>query len=100
MVRDLEPGEFVHPFGDAHICSNHSEQVQTQLARTSRALPTMKINPAVSDWFTFDDFSLEGYDTCASCVHRSVSRSAGGPPSISCIFPVQIVREASTATDK
>jgi len=74
MVRDLEPGEFLHTFGDAHIYSNHSEQAQTQLARTPRALATMKINPAVSDWFTFDDFSLEEYDTCASCVQRSFSR--------------------------
>ena len=64
QVCDLEPGEFVHTLGDAHIYSNHFEQVATQLARTPKALPVMKINPEVKDLFafTFDDFSLEGYE--------------------------------------
>jgi len=68
QVCDLEVGDFVHTLGDAHIYNNHFEQVQTQLARTPRALPTMKINPAVSDLFafTFDDFTLEGYEADAS----------------------------------
>jgi thymidylate synthase len=63
QVCDLEPGDFVHTLGDAHIYSNHFEQVATQLSRTPRALPVMKINPAVTDLFsfTFDDFTLEGY---------------------------------------
>ena len=64
QVCDLERGEFVHMLGDAHIYSNHFDQVQIQLARTPRASSTMKINPAVSDLFefTFDDFTLEGYE--------------------------------------
>ena len=64
QVCDLEPGEFVHTLGDAHIYSNHFEQVATQLARTPKALPVMKINPEVKDLFafTFDDFMLEGYE--------------------------------------
>lgn len=64
QVCDLEVGDFVHTLGDAHIYSNHFEQVSTQLARTPGPLPTMKINPAVSDLFafTFDDFLLEGYE--------------------------------------
>jgi len=68
QVCDLEPGEFVHTLGDAHIYSNHFEQVATQLARTPKALPVMKINPEVKDLFayTFDDFMLEGYEADAS----------------------------------
>ena len=64
QVCDLQPGEFVHTLGDAHIYSNHFEQVGVQLARTPRALPVMKMNPDVSDLFafTFDDFLLEGYE--------------------------------------
>ena len=60
----MEPGEFVHTLGDAHIYSNHFEQVETQLARTPKALPVMKINSDVKDLFafTFDDFVLEGYE--------------------------------------
>ena len=56
--------EFVHTLGDAHIYSNHFEQVREQLSRTPRALPVMKINPDVRDLFAFgfDDFSLEGYE--------------------------------------
>ena len=64
QVCDLEPGEFVHTLGDAHVYSNHFEQVETQLARTPKALPVMKINSDVKDLFafTFDDFVLEGYE--------------------------------------
>lgn len=64
QVCDLEPGEFVWTGGDTHIYSNHFEQVKLQLSREPRALPVMKINPAVKDIFAFtiDDFTLEGYD--------------------------------------
>jgi len=64
QVTGLEPGDFVHTFGDAHIYLNHLEQVDTQLARTPRPLPTMKLDPAVRDLFAFDlpHFTLEGYD--------------------------------------
>ena len=63
QVCDLEPGEFVHTFGDVHIYSNHSEQVNLQLGRTPFPLPTMKINPAVKNIFDFkfEDFTLENY---------------------------------------
>lgn len=63
QVCDLQPGEFIHTLGDAHLYLNHLEQVETQLSRTPYALPTMKLNPAVKDLFgfTFEDFSLEGY---------------------------------------
>lgn len=64
QVTGLEPGEFVHTLGDAHIYLNHLDQVNEQLARTPRPLPTMKLNPAVKDLFAFryEDFTLEGYD--------------------------------------
>ena len=60
----LEPGDFVHTLGDAHIYLNHLEQVETQRARSPRPLPIMRLNPAVTDLFAFryDDFILEGYD--------------------------------------
>ena len=63
-VTGLEPGEFIHTFGDAHIYRNHFEQVELQLTRTPRQLPVMHLNPAVSeiDAFDYDDFTLEGYD--------------------------------------
>ena len=64
QVCNLKLGDFVHTLGDAHIYSNHMEQVQEQLTRTPRALPTMRINPDVKDIFGFkyEDFTLENYD--------------------------------------
>ena len=64
QVTGLKPGDFVHTLGDAHIYLNHLEQVNLQLSREPRALPTMKLNPAVTDLFAFkyEDFTLEGYD--------------------------------------
>ncbi len=63
-VCGLQPGDFIHTFGDAHIYSNHFEQVELQLSRDARAYPTMKINPAVTSIFdfTYEDFTLENYD--------------------------------------
>ena len=60
----LKCGEFIHTLGDAHIYSNHLEQVNLQLSRTPRSLPTMKLNPAKTNIFDFDysDFTLENYD--------------------------------------
>ena len=64
QVCGLEPGEFVHTFGDAHIYSNHVEQINLQLSREPRELPTMKINKDVKSIydFTIDDFELVGYN--------------------------------------
>jgi len=64
QVCDLEPGDFVHTFGDAHLYSNHLEQAELQLSRELRQLPTMKINPNVKDIFefTYDDFELVNYN--------------------------------------
>lgn len=64
QVCDLEPGEFIHTLGDAHLYNNHLEQAQLQLTRDLRALPQMKINPNVKDLFgfTIDDFELVNYD--------------------------------------
>ena len=64
QVCDLQPGEFIHTFGDAHIYSNHMEQVKLQLRREPRKLPKMKLNPEVKDIFdfTFEDFILEDYN--------------------------------------
>ncbi|HNY09755.1 MAG TPA: thymidylate synthase, partial [Tenuifilaceae bacterium] len=63
-VTGLEPGEFIHTLGDAHIYLNHVEQVKLQLTRDPRPLPTMHINPQVKSIFDFsyDDFSLENYN--------------------------------------
>ena len=63
QVCDLEPGEFIHTLGDAHLYANHMEQVATQLAREPYPLPTMKLNPDVKDifGFRFEDFTLENY---------------------------------------
>ena len=64
QVTGLKPGDFVHTLGDAHIYLNHLEQVNLQLSREPRPLPSMRLNPAVQDIFAFkyEDFVLENYD--------------------------------------
>lgn len=64
QVCDMIPGEFIHTFGDAHIYTNHFEQLQIQLSREPRALPKMNLNPEIKDIFafTYDDFSLTDYN--------------------------------------
>ncbi|MCU7808836.1 MAG: thymidylate synthase [Candidatus Thiodiazotropha sp. (ex Semelilucina semeliformis)] len=64
QVTGLQPGEFVHTFGDAHLYSNHVDQTELQLSRDLRDLPAMQINPEVKDifGFRFEDFELVGYD--------------------------------------
>ncbi|MBZ9651988.1 thymidylate synthase [Psychroflexus montanilacus] len=64
QVCDLKLGDFIHTFGDAHIYNNHFNQVELQLSRTPRALPTMKLNPNVKSIFDFEfeDFTLENYN--------------------------------------
>jgi thymidylate synthase len=63
QVTGLEPGEFVHTFGDAHLYMNHIEQAEEQLSREPYPLPTMRLNPEVTDIFSFayEDFDLENY---------------------------------------
>jgi thymidylate synthase len=65
QVCDLEPGEFIHTFGDVHIYNNHIEQVNLQLSRKPLPPPTMKLNPSVKNIFdfTFEDFTLENYQS-------------------------------------
>ena len=63
QVCDLEPGDFIHTLGDAHLYLNHLEQVETQLAREPYQLPRMRLNPEVRDLFAFrfEDFELLDY---------------------------------------
>lgn len=65
QVCELQPGEFIHSFGDVHIYSNHLEQVKLQLSRTPFPLPVMKLNPQVKDIFSFrfEDFELQNYQS-------------------------------------
>ncbi|WP_295121442.1 thymidylate synthase [uncultured Chitinophaga sp.] len=65
QVCDLQPGDFVHSFGDVHLYSNHIEQAKLQLSREPYPLPTMKLNPEVKDIFSFEfeDFALENYQS-------------------------------------
>ena len=65
QVCGLQPGEFIHTFGDVHIYSNHMEQVTLQLSRTPYPLPVMRLNPEVQDMFSFkyEDFTLEQYQS-------------------------------------
>lgn len=67
QVCNLEPGDFIHTFGDAHIYSNHFAQVDEQLSRTPQALPSMLINPNIKDLFdfSFEDFELQNYESAA-----------------------------------
>ncbi|MDB5813459.1 MAG: thymidylate synthase [Rhodocyclales bacterium] len=64
QVCDLQPGDFVHTLGDAHLYLNHLDQARLQLSRETRHLPVMKLNPEVNDIFAFrfEDFTLEGYE--------------------------------------
>ena len=74
QVTGLQPGDFIHTLGDAHLYLNHLEQTDLQLNRTPHALPIMKINPEVTDLFdfTFDDFELVGYE-CDPHIKAEVS---------------------------
>ncbi|MFT5298425.1 MAG: thymidylate synthase, partial [Colwellia sp.] len=74
QVCDLELGDFVHTFGDAHLYSNHMEQVDEQLSRTPLPLPTMKINPEIKSIFdfTFEDFELVNYQ-CHAHIKAAIS---------------------------
>ena len=64
QVTGLEVGDFVHTFGDLHLYSNHLDQAREQLSRTPKPLPSMKLNPEISeiDDFTFEDFELVDYE--------------------------------------
>ena len=64
QVSGLQPGDFVHTLGDAHLYSNHLDQAREQLTRAPRPLPNLQINPEVTDLFAFgfEDFVLQGYD--------------------------------------
>ena len=68
MKSELEVGDFVHTFGDAHLYNNHMEQTQLQLSRKPGALPQLKLNPAIKDifGFTYEDITLLGYEPQAA----------------------------------
>jgi thymidylate synthase len=70
QVTGLELGDFVHSFGDAHLYTNHMQQIEEQLSRETLPLPELKINPQVKNIFDFeyDDFELVGYQS-----HRAIS---------------------------
>lgn len=74
QVCGLKPGDFVHTFGDAHLYSNHMEQVATQLSREPFPLPVMKLNPDVKDIFKFkfEDFELTGYE-CHPAIRAQIA---------------------------
>ncbi len=74
QVTGLQPGDFVHTFGDLHLYANHVEQADLQLTRAPLPLPVMKLNPAVTDLFAFryEDFTLEGYQ-CHPAIHAPVA---------------------------
>ncbi|WP_420488135.1 thymidylate synthase [Gottfriedia acidiceleris] len=74
QVCDLELGDFVHTFGDAHIYTNHLDQINLQLTREPYKLPKMKINPEIKDIFEFkyEDFTLEDYE-CHPAIKGVVS---------------------------
>jgi thymidylate synthase len=64
QATGLQPGEFVHTLGDAHLYANHVKQAREQLSRVPRALPTLRLNPDVRSLFDFryEDIAIEGYD--------------------------------------
>ena len=64
QVSGFAPGDFIHTLGDAHIYSNHQEQIETQLSRDPKPLSTMHLNPEIKNIldFTFEDFKLQNYD--------------------------------------
>jgi thymidylate synthase len=64
QVCDLQPGEFIHTFGDAHLYNNHLDQARLQLSRDCKPLPRLKLNPEIKDIFSFkyEDIELLGYD--------------------------------------
>jgi len=74
QVCNLEVGEFIHTLGDAHLYSNHHEQVETQLSREPFALPNMRLNPDIQNIFDFsyNDFSLENY-TCHDAIRAPIA---------------------------
>ena len=66
QVAGLQPGDFVHTFGDAHLYVNHLEQVEKQLSRVPRPMPNIAVNSSVTSLFnfTYEDFKLENYEPC------------------------------------
>lgn len=74
QVCDLEVGDFVHTFGDAHLYANHADQVETQLTRKPYALPSMKLNPNIKNIFDFkyEDFTLQDYQ-CHDAIRAPIA---------------------------